>query len=265
MNKFCNEISEIEDINDIFFKRNDKLKLGKVNGGKAQSAAKLIHMAASAGFNDIVTTGSRLSPQCEIVSHLCEYVDINAHLFMPGGKDTEVIKRIKENGCSTLHQPLVRGSYQNVLNSYADRYANENGFYSIPFGMQNQVNVDIISKQCQNIPKGIKRIVVPVGSGMSFCGILNGLIRYHQEDIELVGIITGGINCFNIVNVFKPKTPKIKYRFEYFMPQAKPRDRYGTKVDATISDIKLDSIYEGKCVNFLQKGDLFWIVGYHEI
>ncbi|KKK60758.1 hypothetical protein LCGC14_3021180, partial [marine sediment metagenome] len=36
---------------------------------------------------------------------------------------------------------------------------------------------------------------------------------------------------------------------------------YHTNVDAKIGGIKLDAVYEAKCIPFLEPGDLFWIVG----
>ena len=40
---------------------------------------------------------------------------------------------------------------------------------------------------------------------------------------------------------------------------------YSMKTDYSIDGIKLDPIYEGKCYPFLEKSDLLWIVGYHEV
>ena len=266
LNDFCNEISKVELVDGIYLKRNDLVTFGDCNGGKAQSAAKLLVNAVSMGYKKVVTTGSRLSPQCEIVSNLCEYLGIECHLFMPDGKDTTVIENIKQNQHSILHRPLKQGSFQNVLCSYADKFAKEHqDVYNIPFGMQNQVNVDTIAQQCQNIPEDVKRIVVPVGSGMSLCGILQGLVNYNRTDIEVLGIITGGKDCFKIVNTFKPKTPKIQYILEPCMPGLTSSQRYGHYVNATIGNVVLDSIYEGKCREYIRPGDLFWIVGYHKI
>ena len=256
-------ITPIEQVNNIWVKRNDLYIIGKCNGGKAASAYELILDAKKRGYDTVVTTGSRFSPQCEIVSNLCEMENLKCHLFMPNGKATSVMERIQGNPNSSLEYSKV--GYQSVLNSYAKRYAKENNYYLIPFGMQCSKNVKLIAKQCENIPKCIKRIIVPVGSGMTYCGILQGLVDFDRYDIELVGVITGG-RPERIIKTFAPKFVKLpKHSLLTFEPELNPASRYNTRVDAKIGDIELDKIYEAKCFNFIQDGDLFWIVGHHDI
>ena len=259
-------ITPIEKVDNIYVKRNDLYTIGKCNGGKAASAYQLLLDAKEKGYKDVVTSGSRYSPQCEIVSNLCEMMDMKCHLVMPKGDTTKVIETIENNPNSVLHMPYGRGSYQNVLNSYAKNMSIENNYYLIPFGMQCVKNVTLIAEQVANVPKEIKRIVVPVGSGMTLCGILQGLVNYNRYDVEVVGVITGG-DPTKVIHTFSPKFVKLpKYTLETFYPDApKPRIRYATKVEAYIGDIELDKIYEAKCKEFIRDGDLFWIVGKHDI
>jgi len=132
-------------------------------------------------------------PQCEIVSNLAEYYGVKCYVVMPLGEDTKITSVIKNNLNTMLLQPYSRGGYQNVLSSYCKKFAQKTNSYLIPFGMQTIKNVKLIAKECENIPKEVKRIIVPVGSGMTYCGILQGLVDFNRYDVELVGVITGVI------------------------------------------------------------------------
>lgn len=258
------ELTPIEEIDGVYIKRNDKYEIAGCNGGKAISAYQIILDAKEQGYKDIITTGSRFSPQCEIVSCICEMEGLNAHIVMPSGEETKVMKTVRNNPHSELITPY-KGGYQSTLNAYCRKLADLKGYYLVPFGMQCEKNVHLVAKQCENIPKEVKRIVVPVGSGMSLCGVLQGLVNFHRLDIEVIGVQAGG-NPFKIIQAFKPKFVQLpKYKIESFMPEASPSQRYHTVTSNFIGDLKLDPIYEGKCKDFIQKGDLFWVVGYHDI
>ena len=260
------EITPVEKIGNIWVKRNDLYELAGCKGGKVASAYKLILDAKEKGYDTVVTTGSRQSPQCEIVSCLCEMENMKCHLLMPSGEDTKVLRTIYNNKNSTLHRYTKRCALQVNLNKYAKKMAEENNWYLIPFGMQCTKNVDLVAKQVVNIPKEVKRIVVPVGSGMTFCGVMKGLVDCKRLDIELVGVVTGG-NPEKIISIFRPKFVELpKWRLEVFHPEFKRgKDRYALRAQASIGDIELDEVYEAKCMEFIQDGDLFWIVGKHEL
>lgn len=259
------ELTPIEKVDGIYLKRNDKYEIAGCNGGKTISAYQILLDAKAQGYTDVITTGSRFSPQCEIVSCLSELLGLNAHIVMPSGQETKVMKTVKSNPHSELLTPYKSGGYQSTLNAYCRKLADTKGYYLVPFGMQCIKNVHLIAKQCENIPKEIKRIVVPVGSGMSFCGVLQGLVDFHRTDIEVIGVQAGG-HPEKIIQSFKPKFVVLpKYELKVFMPDATPSERYHTVTDNYIGDLKLDPIYEGKCKDFIQEGDLFWVVGYHDI
>ena len=61
---------------------------------------------------------------------------------------------------------------------------------NIPFGMNAEEAVKQTASQVALIPAEVKRIVVPVGSGMTLCGIMNGLYQ-HDWDLPVVGVSVG--------------------------------------------------------------------------
>lgn len=249
--EILNELTPIECVNGIYLKREDKFKFKDVCGGKARACCQLIQDGIAKGYTEFVTAGSRMSPQCELVSYLCEYFNVKCHLFMPKGKDTSVIENINKNKLSEIHRTKI--GYNSVICKWSKDFAEENSFYYIPFGMECEENIKITQNQVLNIPNNINRIVMPVGSGMSFVSVLNGLTYYNKENIEVVGISVGKdvtktlqkyLNTKNKYTIIKSELNYEQYAKEY-----------------TIGNVELDKIYEAKCIPFLKEGDLLWIVG----
>lgn len=256
------KLTPVERYENIYIKRDDLFNVFGVSGGKARSCYQLILDGISRGYKTFVTAGSRKSPQCELVSTICENLGVNCVLFMPNSTNsTSVIDNIKNNKHTTLIRKFKQGSFNNVLISQAKHFVEENkDSYYIPFGMEFVENIDITKKQVRNIPKDVKRIVVPVGSGMSFCSIANGLVDENRLDIELVGVQVGK----DPESVFKKYLykcdnrlfgKKLKYKI------IKSPYSYDKEIDKSLGEIRLDPIYEAKCVDYLQDGDLFWVVG----
>lgn len=246
------ELTPIEKHNDIYVKRDDLYKIYNSQGGKARSAYQIISNAIQNGYNNFVTAGSRVSPQCEIVSDVCEGLNVHCHLFMPRGKDTSVLKHISQNKLSELHRTKV--GYNSVICKWALDYAVENDFYYVPFGMECKENIEVTQHQVANIPKEVKRIVVPVGSGMSFISICNGLELYEMYDIEVLGVSVGKDVKKNIQKYLN--APHVKYKI------VKSDLEYHKEAkDYIIGNLELDKIYEAKCLPYLKANDCLWVVG----
>lgn len=243
-----NELTPVEKIGEYYFKRDDLFYFGEINGGKVRTALSLCNNAIG-----IVTAGSRLSPQCKIISYIGENLNIPVRLHMPQGKNTEIINYISNNKNSTIikHFP----AYNSVLINRArnDEYIINNNYKYIPFGMECIEAIIQTSYQVQNIPNNINRIIVPVGSGMTLCGILNGLKEYNINK-KVIGIIVGA-NPIKRLEKYAPfyKDMNIELLFSEY--------KYDKKIFINYKDIILDPIYEAKCFSFLNPNDLFWIVG----
>lgn len=259
-------IARIDYVDGYYLKRCDLLEYAGAYGGKAEGAFNIIQDGIAKGYTGFVTVGSRFSPQCDIVSAICNTMMVSCDLFMPKGKDTLVTKAIQSRDRCSIHAPLSRGAYTNVLIAYAKKFAQDNNKCFIPFGMLCKKNIDVIAKQTYNIPEYIHRIIVPVGSGCTMIGIIQGLKEINRLDIEVIGVITGSSTSRKTVTSYIPKLfNPIKYSFVEYISGIKPKYVYTTVTDETIGDINLDPIYEGKCKKFLNPGDLLWVVGYHDI
>jgi len=236
-------ITPIEKYNSIYVKRDDLFIFKNVCGGKVRSALALCKDAKG-----LVTAGSRYSPQVKIIAEIANDMKIPFHAHIPFGSLTEETQFAIDKGA--LLFPCKPG-FNNAIIGRAKKDAINTGYTYIPFGMECFESIQQTADQVVDIPNGVKRIVVPIGSGMSFLGIAQGLLKL-KSTTPLIGIQVGAnpISRFNKFNIQYEKYTIIKSSVEY-----------STKIRAFIDDIELDPIYEAKCLEFLQPGDLLWIVG----
>lgn len=248
------ELTPVEyyDKEGIWLKRDDLFEVCGVRGGKSRSAYQVIKQLFDKGYRTMVTAGSRQSPQCEIVSYICEDLGIDCKLFMPTGEDTSVLCHIKENSHTEVIR--VRPGYNSVIIARAKEYAEHRGCGYIPFGMECEENVEVTSEQVKNLPIGeFKRLVIPVGSGMSFSSVVTGLTR-NGIDVPVLGVRVGK-DPSKIIAKYAENVDFINYEL------AESKIGYHTPVEAYVGDYKLDPIYEAKCRQYLMPGDLLWVVG----
>ena len=251
-----NELTPVQEIDGFFFKRDDLyMATYGAYGGKARVIENIVKANTS---DDFTTCGSRDSRQCEILSRICEKYQSKCDIFMPNGNDTDVINSIKNMEHTTLHRTKV--GYNNVLISNAKQWSAEHNATYIPFGLEFQDAIDINMKQAENIPKSVKRIVIPCGGGINMISVIKGIERFLTNDIQVVGVVVGKDPKRTLERFLGAKndifSTKVNYKLVY------PIEKYHQKAKTTeFCGIKLDDVYEAKCIPFLQKGDLLWIVG----
>lgn len=248
------ELTPVEYYEDegVWLKRDDMFEIYGVRGGKARSAYQVILELLEQGYKTIVTAGSRQSPQCEIVSFICESMGVDCKLFMPFGGDTSVIINIKNNSHTEIIR--VRPGYNNIIVARAREYAENRGCGYVPFGMECARNVEVTSEQVRNIPMECSRVVVPVGSGMSFSSIVTGMSKYGIEK-PLLGVRVGK-DPTKIINEYAFGLDLMDYEI------VESSVDYHEPVEAYVGGYNLDPIYEAKCFEFLKRGDLLWVVGH---
>ena len=251
-------LTPVEYKDGIFLKRDDYFTVYNVCGGKARAAHQIITDAMKDGQMVFVTAGSRMSPQCEIVSCICQNLNVDCHLFMPNGKSTSVLESIQANTTSHLH--LQKVGYNSVIIHHAMEYAKENGYFYIPFGMECEDNIEITKHQVRNIPKEVRRIVIPCGSGMSMISVIKGLEYYKMYDKEVLGVVVGK-KPDGTFGKFLPNDLFNGTHIKYSFVDA-GIDYHKSPKTTQVNGVELDPIYESKCIPFLKSMDLLWIVGH---
>ena len=252
-------LSVVEYHQGIYLKRNDLNEFGGCFGGKAECVYNFISRSK---VKEFVTCGSRDSLQCDIVSDMCEQMGYKCHIFVPLGGETPTTEKILKRKLTELHR--IDKGYTVVIKSRAAKYAKQNGLTLIPFGMEHINAIETISNQVENIPKDVKRVVVPVGGGITLCGVLKGLYKFYRRDMYVLGVMVGK-EPYKLLKEFRPLIQGMSYKLVPYVDDVSPLKMYSMRTDYSVDDVKLDPIYEGKCYPFLQDGDLLWIVGYHEV
>jgi hypothetical protein len=149
-----------------------------------------------------------------------------------------------------------KAGYNNVIIARARDDAAALGWTLIPFGMEDNEAVRQTRAQVTNLPDGIDRIVIPVGSGMSLAGVLWGLLDRGLK-IPVVGVVVGA----------SPEKRLDKYAPAGWREMATlieaGVDYHTAAPETVVEGILLDPIYEAKCIPFLRPNDLLWVVGRH--
>lgn len=246
-------VTPIEWVGNVWLKRDDKFAIGGSRGGKVRTCLRLAVEAQARGATVLVTAGSRQSPQVNIVATIAATLGMAAECHVPEGDMTPELEAAVAQGATLVrHKP----GYNSVIVARARESARRPGYAEIPFGMETPLAVDCTKWQVANVPLDkVRRLVVPVGSGMTLAGVLAGLaLREYGGAPEVVGVVVGA----------DPTD-----RLDRYAPEWRKRCQlvrsdldYHTHAPTTrIGDVDLDPVYEAKCLPFLEDGDLLWIVG----
>jgi hypothetical protein len=233
----------------IWLKRDDLFEFAGAIGGKARACAAIAQAAPKPA--GLITAGSRASPQINIVAQIAKFLTIPCRAHCPEGPLSPELEAAREAGAEIIQHPA---GYNNVIIARARQDAQAHpGWREIPFGMECPEAIAETAAQCENLPREAKRLVIPIGSGMSAAGILWGL-RHFDIKIPALGIQCG---ADPIKRLDKWAPPDWRDRIAII----KPPEDYHAEVDAAINGVALDRHYEAKAARYLQPGDCLWIVG----
>lgn len=243
----------------ILVKWDDTHTFAGVHGGKVRACQRLAE-----GAGGLITASSRHSPQAQIVSRIAHAMGIPARLHMPKGKVTAEMEDVLAHGGEIIQH---RAGYNNVIICRAreDHHARTRGLFTdgvnwhlIPFGMECREAMACTTEQVATLEPyldKIKRIVIPIGSGMSACGLLWGLEELGCDwEIPVVGVQVGA-DPTKRINKYAPTG------WRSMLEIIKSPLDYAEHAEGSIDGKTLDPVYEAKCLPFLQPGDLFWVVG----
>ena len=245
------KLTPVEKKGTNWIKRDDMFEYAGQKGGKARAALYLITNGQKP--KSITTAGNRNSPQINIVSSIGKKLGIPVTAFTSTGELGNEVKIAKSKGADIKQ---VMYGYENVISSNARKYSEKNNSLLIPFGMDTEEVHPITANQVRNIPKEVKRIVVPVGSASSIIGIVKG-VKEYRPDIKILGVVVGA-NPLRKLNKYVPDWKKYAKLQRLSIPYHQP---------ATITNFKgieLDPYYEAKTIPYIKDNDLLWIVGVRE-
>jgi hypothetical protein len=252
---YADKLTPVEEHGGHLVKRDDLYSAFGAMGGKARSCQYLCERALESGLTGLVTAGSKKSPQIQIVSFIANHYGVPFHAHCPQGELGQELEVAKSNGAEIIQH---RAGYNNVIIKRARDDAEAMGYAEIPFGMECWEAVYQTALQVRSLLEPYKqgkfsRIIMPIGSGMSLSGVMWGML-YWGIDVPIVGVQVGGqyekrLKIYAPASGVSLSTEKSSYDYHKYYENNQ------------IGDLKLDPIYEAKCLDFIQEGDLLWVVG----
>ena len=165
------ELTPVTKIGDYNFKRNDLFTPfgnGRANGDKLRQALFIIKDLINKGAKGIVTAGTQSSPQPIIVGIICNHFNIPYTIFF-GGTTADSLKTKKNFKILSKYNPtikLVKCARSNAIYSEVNKYAKQNNYGVVKYGMEYSDNsiFDLGANQVKNFPDN-SNIVITCGSG----------------------------------------------------------------------------------------------------
>ena len=197
--------------------------------------------------NGLCVSGSRDSMQVLKFSQVATKINKNIEVFIPTGKDTEMISQLKKTKANINRIPY---GYKTVLNKRSRDCAEEKNMKSVQVGMLEEFAFSNIEKIYQKLTKGIdfnlyNDIIFPVGSGTS----LIGFCRFCQSNGIKNKII--GVSCgMSIDKVLKDNCESFP---DVNLEIVQSNYKYDFKFK---NNLGLNETYEAKLLDFTKDNDL---------
>jgi D-cysteine desulfhydrase len=184
----------------FYIKRDDFTGM-ELSGNKVRKLEYIMSEVVNLGYDTVITCGGPQSNHARTTSYLANQLGIDCHLVLAKSK-----KELSYTGnyflndlaCSRLEWIDEEEFDESYLNKYMDELAREylkygKNAYCIPLGASNSLGnlgyMNCVKEIKNQIPRGIKfdRIVVTVGSGGTYAGLLLGIKKF-MPDVKLTGI-----------------------------------------------------------------------------
>ncbi len=121
--------------------------------------------------------------------------------------------------------------------------------------------------QCQNIPEGVKRIVIPTGSGLTAAGVMAGVEKYNLNTTVVIvatsSMAVRGAICKTADLAARGAGCSGCFTKEVFIPPISPYNQY--EIAELPDGTPLDPFYAAKAWMYVMPGDVFWPPGLRPI
>jgi len=270
---FLDKLTPVEQHGYIWYKREDLYApYGEdwITGGKIRQCRHLVESnleyIRNECNNTIATAASIHSPQAPIVSKVAEEFGCKSII---GFGNSTVEKAITRKGmleCKELGSELVVLSetqgFNNVLYPNLEKLRKKRPFFPILFGYAATSNresiINQIADQVENVDCDV--LYVPLGSGITFASILEGVKKFNKK-FKVIGLQPFGYDRRPDVHKYLAE-PQWDYDYKYFMGKYP----YNKLVWKNVG-FELDAIYESKSHLMMEemididKKNCFWVIG----
>jgi 1-aminocyclopropane-1-carboxylate deaminase/D-cysteine desulfhydrase-like pyridoxal-dependent ACC family enzyme len=249
-----------------------------LSGGKVRQALALLVPAArqiKGKHHGVVLTATGVhSPQGLIIARVCQQLGLRCVLFIGatnlGGALVRhpMLRRAIEVGAEI--DCTARVAYESALAAAIERWREAHGGgFVVKFGINLEDDPDAIlgstARQVANLPLGVRRIVVPVGAGVTAAGVIIGAAQLDR-DVRVVCVQIAGYDRREAIDRMLHAYGGGAYQWEVVVgvPYSKLVQRW---VGSRRSGFGLDPIYESKAHDWLVAHEArdetvaFWVVG----
>lgn len=293
------EITPIEKIGDMFFKREDKfspLGYGGINGSKLRQA---IYLIRGLKCEHLVSGASIKSPQLSMSTVVAKAYGIKTIHVIGATKPSTAIKaeNVLIANLFGSEFKIVGSGFNSTLQPAAVNLAKKlKGFY-LPYGITTpkESSVAEIAKfhllgasQVDNFPNDIENLIIPTGSGNSCVSVLLGiglLSPKKLKNIYLMGIGPDKLNfIFSRLKLLSSYLGENLLNFKGLNTEFFPNNgnyqiyyhnlnngftTYQDEIKFNYFGVDFHPTYEGKIMKFIELNlpelicdkSLFWIVG----
>ncbi|WP_370420361.1 hypothetical protein AB8O64_19815 [Streptomyces sp. QH1-20] len=245
---FVPAVTPVEEHDGVLVKRDDAWCRGGASGAKARA---LFTVAAdSAG---IISAGARISPQLERAALVARHLGIPARLHTGHGSDTAETALAAAAGAVLIRYRPARMSVIRARYRANAAELEQLGWACVPFAMEHPTYLAQVAEQAVHLPsRGIERIVVPVGSGITLAAVLRGLTTAGLT-LPVLGVRVGGDAA--------PHLDRYAPDWQARATLVTSPSPYASTVPNKLGALSLDPHYEAKALPYLRPGDLLWTVG----
>lgn len=267
------ELTPVEEYGGILYKRDDLYApYGEdfVTGGKIRQCRDLIKMNLDYIHEEcnstIATAASIHSPQSVIVSRVAQEFELQSII---GFGNTTVEKATRHKPmkmCEDMGSELIVLSesqgFNNVLYSNLNKLSKTRQMFIVLFGYAVKTDrasiIDRIAEQVENIE--CETLYVPLGSGMTFTGILEGIKMFNKQ-FRVVALQPFGYDRRKEI-FYNLSGMQWDYVFEY-----RVGDYRYHKLQKKNVGFELDMIYESKSHEMMEEmivsreKNCFWVIG----
>lgn len=266
-------LTPVEKHGDVWYKRDDLYApYGEdwITGGKIRQCRHLVESnleyIQKECNNTIATAASIHSPQAPIVSKVAEEFGCKSIIGFGNSTVEKALKRKGMAECSNLGSEMIVLSesqgFNNVLYSNLNKLRKERPFFPILFGYAATTNresiINQIADQVENVDCDV--LYVPLGSGITFASILEGMKKYDKK-FKVVGIQPFGYDRKTDIHKLCTE-PQWEYDYEY----VQGKFPYNKLVKRNVG-FELDMIYESKAHIIMEemldpsKKNCYWVIG----
>jgi len=278
------KLTPVECHNRIYYKRDDLYMPFKdlpLSGGKVRQAIMLMsenYKVIKELGGRVITPTSPNSPQGLIVARVAKEFGFGVTLVVGNTnlksiESNPMLAKCLELGAEIDYESKM--SYDvNLLHRIKDILVKK-PYFLVKFGINLETSpkamVESIAYQAKNLPEDLDVLVVPIGSAITFGGILKGLIQYGIKPRHIIGVQIAGYDRLDtIYKILSGSRWLSPIDFEFVRDKTYPYSKHLKKVYFNDHEC-MDPVYEAKAFKWMMKNVelegrkvLFWIVGNSE-